>query len=161
MHTFLPRFPQLLSPFASGGLQQNHVRGTRVSRQRWHRWPGFRHQAARRQRLLAQQRDQPPHPALAKHAHEPQAGRPPRPRALWAPTRSIGKSNGFFHRPRPPTLARTPPGRARGAPHHRAPPPRRRARTGRVAGDGKPARLGRLEGTDSKAMRAVKEAMRA
>jgi hypothetical protein len=38
----------------------------------------------------------------------------------------------------PPTLASTPPGRARGAPRHRA-------RTGRVAGDGRPARLGRLE----------------
>jgi hypothetical protein len=79
---------------------------------------------------------------------------------------SIGKSNGLFHRPRPPTpchpapagarawrrpaplapptLASTPPGRARGAPRHRVPPPRRRARTGRVAGDGLPARLGRL-----------------
>ena len=66
---------------------------------------------------------------------------------------SIGKSNGLFHRPRPPTpchsapagarawrrpaplapptLASTPPGRARGAPRHRVPPRTAAHRTGR------------------------------
>jgi hypothetical protein len=42
--------------------------------------------------------------------------------------------NGLFHRPRPPTLASPPPGRARGAPRHRAPP--------RVAGHGQDGWLG-------------------
>src|SRR5262249_8318636 len=47
---------------------------------------------------------------------------------------SIGKSNGLFHRPpRPP--------RARVGPH-------RSARTGRVAGDGQPARLELLGGIE-------------
>ena len=72
--------------------------------------------------------------------------------SLW----SIGKSNDLFHRPRPPTpchstpagarawrrpaplapptLASTPPGRARGAPRHRAPP--------RTAGHGQDGWLG-------------------
>src|SRR4029450_12385540 len=72
---------------------------------------------------------------------------------------SIGKSNGLFHRPRPPTpyhsapagarawrrpaprapptLASTPPGRARGAPRHRVPP-----RTAGHGQDGWPGRLG-------------------
>jgi hypothetical protein len=96
---------------------------------------------------------------------------------------SIGKSNGLFHRPRPPTpchsapagarawrrpaplapptLASTPPGRARGAPRHRAPP--------RAAGHGQDGWLGTgcqpgwggLERTDSNTMRAVKGVMRA
>src|SRR4030095_170204 len=69
---------------------------------------------------------------------------------------SIGKSNGLFHRPlpptpchsapagaragrrpaplAPPTLASTPPGRARGVPRHRAPP--------RAAGHGQDGWLG-------------------
>ena len=68
-------------------------------------------------------------------AQEPQAHR-------FAPAygsgRSIGKSNGLFHRPRPPTLASTPPGRARGAPRHRIPP--------RTAGHGQDGWLGRLGG---------------
>ena len=79
-----------------------------------------------------------------------------RPYCMVAMCAGIGKSNGLFHRPRPPTpchsapagarawrrpaplapptLASTPPGRARGA-------PRRKARTGRVAEDGWPAQL--------------------
>ena len=95
---------------------------------------------------------------------------------------SIGKSNGLFHRPRPPTpchstpagarawrrpaplapptLASTPPGRAqapRATGRHPAPQD-----TDRTGGWGRAACApGGLEGTDSNAMRAVKEAMRA
>src|SRR4029450_2475595 len=36
MHTFLPRFPQLLAPLASGSLRQDDLRRIRVARQRWH-----------------------------------------------------------------------------------------------------------------------------
>ena len=62
----------------------------------------------------------------------------------------IGKSNGLFHRPQH--------GVSPHAPHQRlaspvgsrqATGPRRRARTGRVAGDGQPALLGLLGGTDA------------
>src|SRR5262245_29424602 len=62
---------------------------------------------------------------------------------------------------RPPRTAHPGEHPTRACPRRPAPPgatPRRRAWTGRVAGDGLPARL---EGTDSNAMRAVKEAMRA
>jgi hypothetical protein len=48
MHMFLPRFTQLLSPLASGGLRQDNARRIGVSRQRRHGGPGFRHQAALR-----------------------------------------------------------------------------------------------------------------
>ena len=36
MHTFLPRFPQLRAPLASGGLRQDDLRRIRVARQRGH-----------------------------------------------------------------------------------------------------------------------------
>src|SRR2546428_8767596 len=55
MHMFLPRFPELLSPLASGGLRQDNARRIGVSRQRRHGGPGVLHPDALRQRLLAQQ----------------------------------------------------------------------------------------------------------
>src|SRR4030095_9472549 len=56
---------------------------------------------------------------------------------------------------RPPRAAHPGEHPTRACPRRPAPPgatPRRRARPGRVAGDGLPARLGRLEGTASNAM---------
>src|SRR5437660_12558751 len=77
MYMFLPRFPELLSPLASGGLRQDNARRIGVSRQRRHGGPGFWHQAALRQRLLAQQRHQQPHPDLPNDRDQPTAPRPP------------------------------------------------------------------------------------
>jgi hypothetical protein len=67
----------------------------------------------------------------------------------WCPRLASARTPRAAHPGEHPTRA---------CPRRPAPPgatPRRRARTGRVAGDGRPARL---EGIDSNAMRAVKEA---
>ena len=84
MHRLFPRMPQPRSPGSSCGLGQGHVRRAGLWLQWWYRRPGFRPKAPSRQRLLTQQRHQQDHPALAKHAHQAPAGRPPPPRASWA-----------------------------------------------------------------------------
>ena len=89
MHTLFPQLPQLLSARPSCGFRQRHSKLADLFQQRGYHRPGFRHQAPRRQGVLAQQRHQQPHPALAKHAHEPQAGRPPRPQARRAHARHV------------------------------------------------------------------------
>jgi hypothetical protein len=61
--------------------------------------------------------------------------------------RSIGKSNGLFHRPQHGVSPHAPRQRlASPVGSRQATGPRRRARTGRVAGDGQPALLGLLGG---------------
>ena len=65
--------------------------------------------------------------------------------------RSIGKSNGLFHRPQHGVSPHAPRQRlASPVGSRQATGPRRRARTGRVAGDGQPALLGLLGGRRSR-----------
>jgi hypothetical protein len=65
----------------------------RFSLQRRHCRPGFRHQASLQQRVLAQQGHQQPHPALAKHAHQPEEILPT-PKITQVLSRGCGMSEG-------------------------------------------------------------------
>jgi hypothetical protein len=112
--------PQLLSPGPSCGFRHGQRQLADLFSQREHHRPGFRDQAPPRQRVLAQPRHQPPPPALATHAHQPQAGRPPGPRARRAPARHIEPRAGGHRLVRFPPNAAQPQRRA----SHRQPPPR-------------------------------------
>src|SRR3989442_10996732 len=136
MHTFVPQVPPLLSPGSSCRLRQGHGRLTSLVLQRWHRGPGFRHNAALRQRLLAQQGDQQGHPALAKYARQPEASRPARPRVSWAQGRHVEERARGNRRLRSPAYTEQP----QGGHSHRQPQPRRPRRIGHARAVPLPAR---------------------
>src|SRR5262249_16804985 len=67
----------LLPPEASRGLgQRQHRQGCGLLLRHWHRWPGFRDEAAQRQRCVVEQRHQDQVPAAAKDTDQSQAGGP-------------------------------------------------------------------------------------
>ena len=85
VHTLFPQVPQRLSPRPSCGCR--HGPGPLADGfgpWGYHR-PGCGDKAPLWHGVLAQQRPEQPHPALANHAPQPQTGRPSRPRALRTP----------------------------------------------------------------------------
>ena len=106
MHYFCSRSHPRLSRGALGGFRQGPLRFAGLVLPRWHRGPGFRDKATLRQRLLAQQGHQQGHPALAKHAHQPQPSCPARPRTTRAQRRDVQQRAGWDR------LVRLAPGRS-------------------------------------------------
>jgi len=113
MPTLFPQLPQLLFPGPACGFRQRQSKLADLCEQRGYHRPGFRHTAPLRPGVLAPQRPQQPHPALAKHAHEPQAGRPPRPRARRAHPRHVEQGAARSRRLRGPAHTEQPPRRHR------------------------------------------------
>ncbi len=94
MLTLYPKAPPVLVSDCSGGLKQGGLRLASLVLPPWDRRPGFRHPAARRQWVVAQQCDEQRHPALPKHPHQPQPGRPPRPGPARTPRRHVQQRPG-------------------------------------------------------------------
>ena len=107
MHTFFPRCLSCSRPLPQAASGRAMSGASRVSRQRWHRGPGFRHKAALRQRLLAQQRDQQRAPSLGE-TRSPAAGGSPGASAGAPGTSAVTSSSvlaGIVSSAAPPTLS--------------------------------------------------------